>query len=108
MNKIVIKDSARFEELINVIEAQLPNIKNTFQNERRNSQGMSGSETWKGLSQEALYGKYKLLEQNFEPVEESIAIYIKFLKKTLEDYKALEASIDAKAEEYSNQLNVNS
>ena len=108
MNKIVITDSARFEELINKIEAQLPVIKDAFQSEKNNSTGMSGSETWKGQSQEALYGKYKQLEQNFTPIEESIEIYIKFLKKTLEDYKELESSIDAKAEEYSDQLNVNS
>lgn len=108
MNKIIIRDSAKFEELINKIEAQLPVIQDAFRNEKNNSRGIAGSTTWKGMSQEALYGKYKQLEQNFTPVEESISIYIKFLKKTLEDYKALESSFDAKAEEFSNQLNVNS
>jgi len=108
MNKVIIKDSAKFEEIINNIEAALPTIQNAFQSQRNNSEGIKGSDTWKGESQEALYEKYNLLEQNFTPIEESIALYIKFLRKTLEDYEALESSLNAKAEENSDQLNVNS
>ena len=108
MNKLEITDTAKFEEKINNIEAALPTIQNAFASQRRNSEGIKGTDTWQGLSQEALYEKYKILEQNFSPIEESIMVYIRFLRKTLEDYKALEASFDAKAEESSNQLDVNS
>lgn len=109
MNKIVITDTAKFEDVINNIEAILPSIQNTFQSQRRNSEGMSGGTTWKGQSQEKLYEKYQTLEQNFAPIEETIGIYIRFLRKTLEDYIALENSLNAKVDEYSgNQMDVNS
>ena len=109
MNRIVITDTAKFEEVITNIENILPSIKDSFESTRKNAQGMSGTNTWKGQSQETLYGKYQQLETNFAPVEETIEMYIRFLKKTLEDYKALENQLDAKVNEYaSNQLDVNS
>ena len=95
MNKIVITDTAKFEEVITNIENILPQIKDSFQSTRRNSEGMSGVDTWKGQSQETLYEKYQTLEQNFAPIEETIEMYIRFLKKTLEYYKALEDSMNA-------------
>ena len=110
MNRIVITDTEKFEEVINNIENILPSIKNTFQSERRNSVGLDGTgTTWKGQSQEKIYEKYKVLESNFAPIEETMEIYIRFLRKTLEDYKALENSLNAKVDEYSgNQMDVNS
>jgi phosphoglycerate-specific signal transduction histidine kinase len=109
MNQIVIKDTEKFEEVIDNIEKELPSIKNTFQSEARNSVDMSGTDVWKGQAQEKLYEKYKQLEQNFTPIEETIALYVRFLRKTLEDYIALENSLNAKIDEYSgNQLDVNS
>ncbi len=109
MNQIVIKDSAKFEEVINNIEKELPSIQNTFQSQRRNSEDMSGTDVWKGQAQEKLYEKYKQLEQNFTPIEKTISIYVRFLRKTLEDYKMLEQNLNARIDEYSgNQLDVNS
>ena len=109
MNQIVIKDTEKFEEVIDNIEKELPAIQNTFQSQKRNSVDMSGNDVWKGRAQEKLYDKYKQLEQNFTPIEETIALYVRFLRKTLEDYKALETSLNAKIDDYStNQLDVNS
>ncbi len=108
MNKIVITDSNKFEEVIQVFETTLPNIKNYFESEKRNSNEINGTPTWTGASQQALYGKYKELEKNFDPIVESMEVYIRFLKKTLEDYKLLEQQLNNKAEEFSSQLNVNS
>ena len=108
MNKITITDSSKFEEVIQVFEQVLPNIKNHFESERRNAREINATATWTGKSQEALYGKYKMLEENFDPIVETIEIYIRFLKKTLEDYKLLEQQLNAKEQEFSEQLNVNS
>ena len=80
MNRIVITDTAKFEEVITNIENILPSIKDSFESTRKNAQGMSGTNTWKGQSQETLYGKYQQLETNFAPVEETIEMYIRFLK----------------------------
>ena len=56
----------------------------------------------------AFFSKYKALEANFNPIVESMEIYIRFLKKTIEDYKALDKELMQKAEEYNEQLKVNS
>ena len=108
MNKIVITDTNKFEEVIQVFEQTLPRIKDHFASERRISNEYNATNTWTGKSQEALYNKYKMLEKNFDPIVEGIEIYIRFLKKTLEDYKLLEQQLNQKAEEFSEQLNVNS
>ncbi len=108
MNRIVITDTNKFEEVIQVFEQTLPNIKNHFESERRISNEYNATKTWTGKSQEALYKKYTELERNFNPIVESIEIYIRFLKKTLEDYKKLEQQLNQKAEDFSEQLNVNS
>ena len=110
MNKVVIKDSAKFREVIENIEAVFPRIQDAFQSENRNSESMNGEgETWKGQSQEKLYEKYQELAKNFTPIEETIALYIRFLKKTLEDYEALEQQTNNMIEEYANnQMDVNS
>jgi hypothetical protein len=49
-----------------------------------------------------------MLEANFNPIVETLELYTRFLKKTLEDYKMLEQQINAKAEDFSDQLDVNS
>ena len=108
MNKVVIKDVEKFEEVIENIEKELPSIQNVFQGQVKISEEMSGVDTWKGQAQEKLYEKHKQLEQNFSPIEETIALYVRFLRKTLEDYKALDKSLELKMDEYSTQMNVNS
>ncbi len=108
MNKITITDSEKFQEVIQVFRDTLPNMKNCFESERRNSIDIGGTDVWKGKAQEKLNEKYKMLEQNFDPIVETMDIYIRFLQKTLDDYKELEAQLNNKAEEFSEQLNVNS
>jgi uncharacterized protein YukE len=109
MNKILITDTVKFEEVIDNIENTLPKVKDAFQSERTNSVEMSGTDTWKGQSQEKIYEKYQQLEQNFTPIEETIALYVRFLRKTLEDYVALDNDLKNKIDEYAgNQMDVNS
>ena len=108
MNKITITDSDKFQEVIQTFRETLPSIKNCFESERRNSIDIGGTDVWKGKAQEKLNEKYKMLEQNFDPIVETMEIYIRFLQKTLDDYKELEAQISAKADAFSEQLNVNS
>jgi uncharacterized protein YukE len=108
MNKVVITDSDKFEDIIQLFEHTIPKIKGHFDSERRNSQEINATATWTGASQRALYDKYKMLEANFNPIVETLELYTRFLKKTLEDYKMLEQQIKAKAEDFSDQLDVNS
>ena len=107
-NKVVITDSNQFENVISVFESTLPEFKKIFENERTITKEIDNTPTWTGEAQRALYGKYKALEANFNPIVESMEIYIRFLKKTIEDYKALDKELMQKAEEYNEQLKVNS
>ena len=108
MNKIVITDSDKFEDIIQLFEHTIPKIKGYFESERRNAMEINQTATWTGASQKALYDRYKMLEANFNPIVDTLELYTRFLKKTLADYKALEQTLNQKAEEFSDQLNVNS
>ena len=108
MNRIVITDSAQFEEVISTFEQVLPRIKDIFANEVRNMEEINATSTWSGDTQEVIYNKYKMLSNNFNPIEDSLQLYINFMKKTLSDYKSMEAHIDRSAIENSIELDVNS
>lgn len=108
MNRIVITDSSQFENVIANFEASLKNIKDVFSSENSNIEEINGTSTWSGKTQESIYNNFKKLGKNFEPIEDSIQLYINFMKKTLEDYKEKEKQIDTLAENYANELNVNS
>ncbi len=106
--KIIITDSAKFEEVIMELEESYGKIKDIFAKEKNNKEEINGTDTWTGKAQEAMYDKYALLAENFTPVEYSLNVYIKFLKKTLEDYKRIEEEINRNMEAVAEQLNVNS
>lgn len=108
MNQIVITDSAQFEEVIKTIEQTLPKIHDIFENEKRNIEEINGTSTWTSETQKVIYEKFKMLANNFTPIDDSLNIYLKFLKKTLQDYKNFEAHVDKAAEASSIQLDVNS
>ena len=105
---IVITDSGKFEQVILKMEESYKKIQDIFAKEKTNKEEIHATDTWTGKAQEAMYGKYELLSQNFSPIEYSLGVYIKFLKKTLEDYKRMEAEITRNMELVSEQLNVNS
>ena len=108
MNQITITNSEQFEEVIQTFESTLPKIHDIFANESRNIEEINGTSTWSGETQKVIYGKFKMLEKNFVPIEDSLNIYLKFLKKTLQDYKNIEAHIEQVAQDSDVQLNVNS
>lgn len=94
MNKVVITNSEEFEQIIMSLENSYNKIKDLFQNQKRNVEEINSTDTWTGATAEVVYNKYKLLTSNFNPIEYSLEIYIKFLRKTLEDYKRAEEEID--------------
>ena len=107
-DKVIINDSARFDEIINQIEKDYFKIKDIFEKEKRNSQEINGTDTWNSNGQVALYNKYVELMENFGPIEYSMDLYIKFLRKTLEDYRRFEDAVQDNMEEFSSELDVNS
>ena len=105
-NKIIITDSGQFEEIIQSLEESYNKIKDIFINQRSNAEKINGTETWTGAAAEAMYGKYQQLAENFEPIEFSLELYIKFLKKTLEDYTRLEEEMNKNLDALQEQLDV--
>ena len=107
-NNIVITDSEQFEEVIRSLEASYNKIKEIFISESNNKEYINSTDIWTGTAQEAMYEKYNLLSNNFYPIENSLDIYIRFLKKTIEDYKRYESEISNNIDKLENEFNVNS
>ena len=108
MSRIVITDSGQFESVILSLENSYRKIQDLFANQKKNVEEINATETWTGNSQKVLYEKYKLLNSNYEPIEYSIELYIKFLRKTLEDYTLAEQEINRDIDEMASNLDVNS
>ena len=107
-NSIVITDSGQFEEVINSLEDSYNKLVDIFANEKNNKEEINETDTWTGTASQAMYGKYQASSENFTPIEYSLSVYIKFLKKTLEDYKRVEEEISTNIDMISEQLDVNS
>ena len=108
MNRIVISDSGQFQEVISSFEQSLTKLKDIFANELNNAEKINSTSTWTSDAQKVIYGKYRMLANNFGPIEDSIQLYINFMKKTLNDYMRIEEHIERSAIENSVQLDVNS
>ena len=108
MKKILITDYNQFNEVILNFEKSLANIKEVFSNENKNFEKINETSIWTGKTQKVIYNKYKLLVNNYEPIEESIQIYIDFLKNTLQEYKDNEDYLNKNLELNDENMNVNS
>lgn len=110
MGKIVITDSNSFEGEIHEFENALIKIKDIFESEKKNTEKIKDKNNtiWTSMTQETIYNKKIEFEKNFNPIEEAIGTYIKFLKKTLEDYRRLEEITNRSMEDQASNLDVNS
>ena len=106
-DRIVITDSAQFEAVISEIEKSYKIIQDVFSNEKKNSKEIDATDTWNGSAQAVMYEKYTELMENFGPIEYSLDLYIKFLKKTLEDYRRLEEELEKNMQDFASELDVN-
>ena len=85
-NGIVITNSGEFQEVIDSFEESVKKIHDIFANVVKNSKEINGEkDTWGGKAQSVFYNKYEELMKNFEPIEYSLDLYVRFLKKTLEE-----------------------
>ena len=64
------------------------------------------TDTWSGKTAKVMYEKYKMLNDNYSHIEYSLELYIKFLKKSLEDYIRLNAEFTNNMEETAEALDV--
>lgn len=96
MNNIIITNSVLFEERIKELKESNERINQIFEKLNKNMEKINGeTDIWYGATQEETYKKYKELSNNYPLVEESLAIYIKFLENTINEYKKLENKIDS-------------
>ena len=101
-------NTTELEKEINVFETSLNKIKEIFQNERKNLTHMNEETVWEGKTQQAIYNNQVAFQNNFEPIEEAIEIFVKFMKKSLDDYNRFEQETIKNQEANASNLNVNS
>ena len=106
-DNIYIKDFDSYENIINKFEESLAKITEIFSKQNQNFEKINRTETWTGKAQENTYKKYIELESKYGNIEESLLTCIRFMKKTLEDYKNADKQTDKDLEDNSIELNVN-
>ena len=107
-NDVIIKDFGRFEEIINGMESSYSEIKKIIEKEYKNVEIINETPTWTGACANSMYNKYKQLNKNYELIDYSIDLYIKFLKKTLEDYRRMDEELGNNIDSYAAELDVHS
>ena len=101
-----ITSYSEFVETIEALKRSCEKLKDIFQNERRMAEKVNGTETWTGSAQRAMYAKYIELNKNYEPIEYSLEIYIRFLEKTKQDYLLMNRAISKNIEAMEETLDV--
>ena len=69
---------------------------------------INDTDIWTGLAQSNFSSKYKELSSNYETINNSLNIYINFMKQTVKDYKQHESQTMTNMETNNIQLDVNS
>lgn len=107
MSKIVITDSNEFEMVIKGLEESLVRLHDVFVHEDQNMHTIDDTDVWSGKTQQVVTTKYNELRENFVPIEQSLNIYINFLKNALADYKKIESSFSSTINVNDSNLDVN-
>lgn len=106
MNQLEITSTEQFQEVIDSLEKSYNKLLDLFKSQQKNAEEINETDTWSGATAKVMYGKYKLLNSNYNHIEYSLDLYIKFLKKTLSDYNRLIEEINKNTDETAEALNV--
>lgn len=106
MSKIVITDSLEFEMVVKELEESLVRIRDIFSSCDKNMNVIDDTDVWSGKTQGVITAKYEELRENFSPIEQSLGIYIEFLKNALTDYKAMESKFSTTIDVNDSNLDV--
>ena len=107
-NGIVITDSALFQEVIDSLEGSKKRLTDAFLRQTNNVERINETDAWTGITARKMYEKYNELNNNYASIEYSLELFIKFLKKTLEDYTRIEEELGKNMENIASSLDVNS
>ena len=105
---IEITSKEEFQGVIDSLKASYEKIKDIIGKEKNNVERINKTEVWTGEAADAVYYKYSTLNTNYDQIEYSLELYIKFLQKTLEDYTLLQQEQEKNINAMSGSLNVNS
>lgn len=105
---LLITSQEEFQSVIVSLENSVKKIQDIFAREEKNSMEIDGTNTWTGKAQNTFHSKYIELIENFAPIEYSLDLYVKFLKKTLEDYMLLIKEMNQNIDEAAMAMDVNS
>ena len=108
MSNIEIKDSAKFEQIIDNFSDGIANIEIAFEKQNGNFNIIETTDIWEGDLQEDVSLKYRKLSDGYESVINSLRTLNEFMISTLNTYKQFEELSLKNQEENSNDLNVNS
>jgi len=108
VSNITITNSDDFEKIIQKIETSRKNIVDIFNEDSQNMENINATDVWTGKAQDSLYRKYKELEKNFSPIDETLQIYVSFLNNALNSYKQLEQKTINNMDINNQSLDVNS
>ena len=90
------------------LENILKRIKDVVDVQDKNLLDVGETPTWTGMSASALREKYEQLSKNFPMIVYSLELYIRFLKKTVQDYELIDKAQTENMEEMKDQMDVNS
>ena len=100
-------DTEKVKSVISELESILKKLINTVDGQDKNLLDVGETPTWTGKSASALREKYDQLSKNFPMVVYSLELYIRFLKKTVEDYELMNKAQSENIDEMKENLDVN-
>ena len=107
MGVTTVIDTEKVNSVISELESILKKLINTVDGQDRNLLDVGETPTWTGKSANVLRDKYNQLSKNFPMVVYSLELYIRFLKKTVEDYELMNKAQSENIDEMKEQLDVN-
>lgn len=107
VSNIVITDTNLFKNIIQELEQSIPHISEIFEKQNKEMLKIDHTEIWLGKAQEKVTEKYNELKNCYNPVKESLSLYVEFLKTTVDKYEMLERNINQDIESNLENLNVN-
>ncbi len=107
MGVTTVIDTEKMNGVIHELEGILKKLMNLFDIQDKNLLDVGETPTWTGKSATVLRSKYDQLSKNFPMVVYSLELYIRFLKKTVQDYEMMNKAQSQNIDEMKENLDVN-
>jgi len=96
------------QNTVEKLEEKVLNISNIFDDIEKKMHLIDGtSDTWRSNAQASVYRNYRTISDNFPAMVGQLNGYVLFLKKTIDNYKRGESTINNSIENNQNNLKIN-